>query len=297
MTRVAPRGRVTRRAIDLRDGSRHDAPMSCAWCNGAIPKGARRDALYCSKLHRQAAFRFRERRAELAARPVRARTAMRMAYADPPYPGLARRFYAGESSYAGEVDHRELCKRLGTYDGFALSTGAFALRDLLPLCPEGARVCPWVKPLRPSPRTYGLHGAWEPVIVVPGRRLAGGVRDWLYAAPARLGGSTLPGRKPLAFVAWVFDALGLLPGDTLDDLYPGSGVVSAAWREASRHAPSTGDASPPAGARPVAEDLGATCRRRPSHDASSGAGADVSRVGRRRRVPLGTPAVPEIDHR
>jgi len=283
--------------------------MGCAWCQGAIPSEARRDSIFCSKRCRQASFRFRGRRVELEARELRAVQPLRMAYADPPYPGLARRYYAGEPSFAGEVNHVELLAELAGFDGWALSTGEFALRDLLPLCPHGARVCPWVKPVCANPRTFGLHGAWEAVIVVPGRRLRPGKRDWLLAAPARLGGSRLKGRKPLAFVAWLFELLGLLPGDELVDLYPGSGVVGAAWREAQRVArprgttcraaarrdPSAevlGDASRPRGGRRVAagdapesrhgEALGdaSTNRRAP-------ASGDPSRVGRRRRVPLG----------
>jgi hypothetical protein len=45
--------------------------------------------------------------------------------------------------------------------------------------------------------------------------------------------TTLPGRvtgtKPAAFCRWVFTLLGAAPGDTLDDLFPGSGAVSRAW--------------------------------------------------------------------
>jgi hypothetical protein len=83
-----------------------------------------------------------------------------------------------------------------------------------------------------SSRTYGLHNTWEPVIVCQGRRLRPGVRDWLSAQPARRGG-TLPGRKPLAFCAWLFRILGMRPGDELIDLYPGTGIVSRSWRELS----------------------------------------------------------------
>ena len=56
--------------------------------------------------------------------------------------------------------------------------------------------------------------------------------------------STRPGHvlgaKPAAVCRWIFALLGAGPGDTLDDLYPGSGAVSRAWAaytssEASRH--------------------------------------------------------------
>jgi hypothetical protein len=159
---------------------------------------------------------------------------MVMAYADPPYPGFAAKLYRSDPSYAGEVDHAALvASLLERYDGWALSTGAYALRDILPLCPATARVCAWVKPIGASSNTYGIHNTWEPVIVVAGRSLRPGKRDWLAAQPARKGGE-LPGRKPLAFCAWLFDLLGLQPGDTLDDLFPGTGIVTRAWLEVSR---------------------------------------------------------------
>ncbi len=53
--------------------------------------------------------------------------------------------------------------------------------------------------------------------------------------PAR-GGGDLIGRKPLAFCAWLFEALGMLPGDELVDLFPGTGIVGRAWAELSRSA-------------------------------------------------------------
>lgn len=154
---------------------------------------------------------------------------MRFAYADPPYPGRAHKYYRSE-----EVDHAALVQSLGAgFDGWALSTAADALRDVLPLCPAEARVLAWVKPIGASPRTRGLHNCWEPLIVVPGRRRRPGLRDWLRAQPAR-GGGSLPGRKPVAFCAWLFDALGMAPGDELVDLFPGTGVIGRAWAEASR---------------------------------------------------------------
>jgi hypothetical protein len=275
--------------------------MPCAWCKGPVAIESRSDSIYCGKVCRQRAWRFRRYQSELAARPERARAPMRMAYADPPYPGLARRNYKSEPTYAGEVDHVALLATLATYDGWALSTGSYALRELLPLCPDGARVCAWVKPLPPRPGTYGPHSCWEPLIVVPGRRMRPGKRDWLSAPPSHLSGPKLAGRKPLAFVAWLFALLGLVPGDTLDDLYPGSDIVSRAWGEACRRADVDGDASPLEPARPVAQDLPATRRPELERDGSAvappaaatrraPATCDPSRVGRRRRVPLGMPA-------
>ena len=176
----------------------------------------------------------------------RAGQPIRVGYADPPFPGLARRYYERESSYAGEVDHAELLERLERDfpDGWALSTSEGALRALLPLCPPGVHLCPWVKPIGVPPATLGLHTTWEALIVARGRQRAPGVRDWLYAHPARKAG-TLPGRKPLAFCAFLFRALGLRPGDELVDLYPGTGIVSRAWAELGRVSPeASSDVSP-----------------------------------------------------
>lgn len=201
---------------------------ACSWCRGPLIEHPL--AVFCGRRCRQAAYRLRLRRegAAAAARP------MRMAYADPPYPGRARRYYGSEPTFGGEVDHRELVASLRSsgYDGWALSTSADALREILPLCPPDARVCPWVKPIGVGPRTRGLHNTWEPLIVVGGREV-GPVRDWLRAQPAR-GGGELMGRKPLAFCAWLFDCLGMAPGDELVDLFPGTGIVARAWAEASR---------------------------------------------------------------
>lgn len=153
-----------------------------------------------------------------------------MAYADPPYPGLSARYYRDEPSFAGEVDHEALIASLEAsgYDGWALSTSAKSLRYVLSLCPPEVRICPWVKPIGVPRATEGLHATWEPLIVCRGRQQPPGVRDFLVAQPARFGG-TLPGRKPAAFVAWLFDCLGLQEGDELDDLFPGTGIVGRAW--------------------------------------------------------------------
>jgi hypothetical protein len=92
-------------------------------------------------------------------------------------------------------------------------------------------VCAWLKPIGACTLTHGLHNCWEPLIVVGGRQRRPGVRDWTVAQPAR-GGGSLPGRKPIAFCAWLFDCLGMQLGDELVDLFPGTGIVSA-WSELS----------------------------------------------------------------
>lgn len=37
------------------------------------------------------------------------------------------------------------------------------------------------------------------------------------------------GAKPAGFARWMFDLLGVRPGDSFDDLFPGSGAIARAW--------------------------------------------------------------------
>lgn len=203
----------------------------CDWCRSPIVTTNAR-ARFCSKRCRQSAFRIRQR----GSLEALADTPLKVAYADPPYPGYAKSLYGTLPDYAGEVDHATLIASLAAvYDGWALSTGAYALRQLLPLCPADVRVCAWVKPIGVSSKTYGAHNTWEPLIVKPARRLRPGKRDWLSAMPAR-GGGNLMGRKPLAFCNFLFSMLGMLPGDQFFDLFPGTGIVARSWEELCRHA-------------------------------------------------------------
>ncbi len=227
----------------------------CAWCENPIPARARRDAVCCSVRCRQARHRFL--RAVGCAEAFAPGRPLRFAYADPPYPGKAW-LYRDHPDYGGEVDHAALIARLAEYDGWALSTSAEALPGVLAMCPSGVRVAAWHRGERPTRSRWPLH-AWEPVIYSGGRQLIGGTRrtDSIVCGAASL--DTLPcrviGAKPAAVCRWIFTLLGAGPGDTLDDLFPGSGAVSRAWAaytssEASRHGyPSSqarADASPPA---------------------------------------------------
>lgn len=139
--------------------------MMCAYCHGPIPAGSRRDAKTCGKRCRQALSRFRR------AVGVAERTAepLRLAYADPPYPGKSRRYYGDHPDFAGEVDHRVLLEQLQQYDGWALSTSAEALQDVLALCPRGVRVAAWTRGARHTVSAGPLN-AWEPVIYYGGRQ-------------------------------------------------------------------------------------------------------------------------------
>lgn len=160
---------------------------------------------------------------------------MRLAYADPPYPGCAH-LYRDQSDYAGEVDHAELIGRLNRdYDGWLLHTSATpeAIALIAPLIlGTGARWMAWVKPFAAFKRNVSVAYVWEPVIVkaarkpVVSKRLIN--RDWIGESITLRRGLT--GAKPEAVCHWAFEMLGARPDDELIDLYPGTGAVTAAWR-------------------------------------------------------------------
>ena len=211
--------------------ARRDA---CAWCAGPIPPGARADSIYCSTSHRQA-HRAKVQRTELEAtdRPLR------LAYADPPYIGLAHRYYGDHPDYDGEVDHGPLIDRLATYDGWALSCSSAsvpAIAALLVARDVEARLAIWHR--RPAPhKDARLVTAYEGVWISPARRVVPGSRerltDVLLGVESARIRPTLPtsvtGMKPPGFLVWLFKLLGAMPGDSLDDLFPGSGMVSRSW--------------------------------------------------------------------
>lgn len=91
---------------------------------------------------------------------------MRIAYADPPYIGQAKKRYSKEDSYAGEVDHAELAVRLQSFDGWALSASSPSLHLVLPLCPPDARIAAWVKPFAIFKPNVNPAYAWERKSVV-----------------------------------------------------------------------------------------------------------------------------------
>ena len=218
----------------LHDGypSRRRARRICAWCDGPIRSEARSDSTYCSTRCRQAAHRFGKARAlrVAAGHPIR------LAYADPPYPGKAG-LYRGHPDFAGEVDHQALVGRLVAEfpGGWALSTSAEALPAVLALCPPTARVAAWFRGERPTTALRPLS-AWEPVIYCGGRAYpssssARRLDALVHVARARTTDSRhVVGAKPAAFAWWLFDLLGALPGDELVDLFPGSGGIGRAWR-------------------------------------------------------------------
>jgi len=156
---------------------------------------------------------------------------MRFAYADPPYIGRAY-YYRNHPDYAGEVDHAELVSRLVREypDGWALSLSSPSLRVVLPMCPDDVRVMAWVKPFCSFKPGINPAYAWEPIIVRGGRKRGRDVptvRDWISANITLRKGLT--GAKPPTVCRWLFDVLGATKEDTLDDLFPGTGIVTAEW--------------------------------------------------------------------
>lgn len=151
---------------------------------------------------------------------------MRLAYADPPYPGKAHLYPENQ-----EVDHIELMARLCEYDGWALSTDERSLQYVLGLCPEGVRVIAWCKrnvpPLLPNP-----IAAWEPVILWPARKHPVEVRSYCETeAPSGfLQRGTITGQKSRGFCEWVLRCLGARIGDHLDDVFPGTGIMGETWQ-------------------------------------------------------------------
>jgi hypothetical protein len=164
----------------------------CSWCRRTQVSSRAR---FCSRKFRQAAFRLRRSApsAQLSDRRLV------MAYADPPYPGLARKYYGSHPDFAGEVDHAELLSGLerrrvaGEIAGWALSTSSKSLGDVMSLVPASAtaavKVCSWHKLVGPG--NGQRHDFWEPLLVVPGRPWRVGFQNVLSAAPARQGGREL----------------------------------------------------------------------------------------------------------
>lgn len=167
---------------------------------------------------------------------------MRFAYADPPYLGLAAKFYGHLHADAAEYDkpetHQALIHRLCDEfsDGWAMSLHAPALRTILPMCPPESRVMPWVKPFASFKPGVGIAYAWEPVIFMGGLRRTKQqltVRDWCAVNITLRKGFT--GAKPAGFVHWLLDLFNAEGGDEVVDLFPGSGAVTNAindWRAA-----------------------------------------------------------------
>jgi hypothetical protein len=156
---------------------------------------------------------------------------MKFAYADPPYFGQGKKRY-GEHPKAAIWDtkeaHWQLIESLNeNYDGWALSCNPTDLHWLLPHCPSDTRIACWVKTFHQI-RPTTVQFAWEPVLFRGSRKnnkRKPMVRDWFSHVTTRKKGTI--GAKPDAFNRWVLDLLNYQIGDELDDLFPGSGGMTA----------------------------------------------------------------------
>lgn len=159
---------------------------------------------------------------------------VKFAFADPPYPGQAKKHYGTHPDYAGEVDHRALVEQLATYDGWALSTAMKSFVSVAKLLPDDILTLAWIKPIAP-PMGDHRHYSWEPVFLRPVRRPGPGyVKSHLILSPPMFTFRPKPdshviGEKPEGFAHWVFENAGLVADDVMVDLFPGSGAVGRAW--------------------------------------------------------------------
>jgi hypothetical protein len=90
----------------------------------------------------------------------------------------------------------------------------------------------WIKP-GSFPGGSRIINSWEPVIVkVPkdrkGRHKGKLIVDYLICPSPR---QKYVGTKPVKWTNWVLEAMGVRKGDTVDDLFNGSGLVSQAIAE------------------------------------------------------------------
>jgi hypothetical protein len=161
-------------------------------------------------------------------------TAARYAYADPPY--LGRCSYYSHHHPDGrcwndiETHHALIARLVDEYpDGWALSASSSSLQVILSTCPSDVRIAAWVKPFASFKPNVRVAYAWEPVIVRGGRPNRSGApwtRDFLAERISLRTGFT--GTKPPRFCRWVLDLLGYMPGDQVDDLFPGTGAMGRA---------------------------------------------------------------------
>lgn len=157
-------------------------------------------------------------------------TALTFAYADPPYVGCAHLYaeHPEAARWDDPAEHIELMHNLDdAVDGWGLSCSVPSLDVLLPAKPAGARLGAWVKPFAAYKRNVRVAYTWEPVIwhrSAPRRDGDPVGRDHL-SCPITLRRGFI-GAKPEPFAAWLRVLLGYQEGDTILDLFPGSGAVT-----------------------------------------------------------------------
>lgn len=173
---------------------------------------------------------------------------MKFAYADPPYLGCCKlydHFYPDGRCWDDVDTYRLLVERLvdGYPDGWVLSASSVSLRQILSLCPGDVRVGAWAKSFCAFKRGVRPAYAWEPVIFRGGRNPGAG---HAHAPPEKGGKQNTPkdfivepitlrkgltGAKPERVCMWMLDLLNFVPGDTCDDLFPGTGIMGSCVRK------------------------------------------------------------------
>lgn len=175
---------------------------------------------------------------------------MRFAYADPPYLGCCRLYDHNHQEPYGCWDYPQTHKDLVEYltdqfsDGWALSLSTPSLRTILPMCPDDVRIGSWVKTFCAFKKGVRPCYSWEPVIFWRGRNPPlvkhpppekGGKQttpkdhirtdyDPAIAEPITLK-KGLTGAKPEKVCSWILDLLNFQIGDSVIDLFPGTGIM------------------------------------------------------------------------
>jgi hypothetical protein len=173
---------------------------------------------------------------------------VKFAFADPPYLGRAEYYRAHHPDamiWNDPETHRRLIARLQDEyaDGWVLCLSEQSLRTILPMCPRSTRVAAWISErARYAGKVIPIRRHFEPVIFFGGRTGPNRGADFIITAqePMPAGssryvmdksairnGDTFVGRKPAAFCRWVLTLMGYEPGDMVDDLFPGTGAMSA----------------------------------------------------------------------
>ena len=160
---------------------------------------------------------------------------MKLAYADPPYLGMGKKMYGKLHEEAAIWDepqsHISLMQKLDTeYDAWAYSMTSTSLVILAPHVPNGSRFAAWVKPFAAWRPNHRVQYTWEPIVFKThqskGDKEIPSVRDHISCNIAMKKG--LQGAKPDGFNDYVLELLGWQPGDTVDDLFPGTNGLSEA---------------------------------------------------------------------
>jgi Homeodomain-like domain len=234
---------------------------------------------------------------------------MRLAIADPPYLGRARRWYGpdgrGHGAGRGRADehpdagvwdvpqaHRALVVELeANFDGWAIAMTPGALATYMPIAPERTRLAIWTRG-NAIPTGSRVRGLWEPVLVrLPDERTAhatGPAVDDVLNAGITPGG--FAGRKPEQWTHWVLALLGYVPGeDEVVDVFPGSGSVADAVATYSpKQRPRRRREAPQLQAQQVRRAARASTARKAAVLAALRAGGSVRAVAGEARISTNT---------